>query len=362
MDKDYRVTKSNKLICANYDLSVQEQKIILTLASMVQPEDTEFKEYEFKIKEFMELLGISTKTKYKEIPKITKDLMKKVFEVKEGKDILQLSWLSSVRYKTGQGTVILKFDSNLKPYMLDLKELYTSYKLDNILSLKSKYSLRLYELLKSSSFKKNVIINLEELKNIVGANANYLKVYADFKNKVIHQAQKELSEKTDISFEFEEIKTGRKVTSLKFYINTNKIKNKVLDEVCVTLEDKYANEEETHFIELINEVKSIFKENISGLEAKFILNTAKGDINIVKEKYEIISHMKRIDSVVPTMIAAIKNDYQAPKGKEKCGSFNDYEQRKYDFNELERQLLGWDKKEKVKETGEEFQQLAMKYK
>jgi len=27
------------------------------------------------------------------------------------------------------------------------------------------------------------------------------------------------------------------------------------------------------------------------------------------------------------MIDAIRNDYQAPKGKEKGGSFNDYEQR-----------------------------------
>ncbi|MCB2362164.1 replication initiation protein [Clostridium estertheticum] len=48
MDKNYIVTKSNSLINCNYDLSVQEQKIILTLASMVQPQDTEFKEYDFE--------------------------------------------------------------------------------------------------------------------------------------------------------------------------------------------------------------------------------------------------------------------------------------------------------------------------
>ena len=70
--------------------------------------------------------------------------------------------------------------------------------------------------------------------------------------------------------------------------------------------------------------------------------------------------MKKVDSVVGTMIDAIRKDYQAPKGKEKGGSFNDYEQRDYDFNELERQLLGWDKEETVKETGEEFQELSMK--
>lgn len=362
MDKEYRVTKSNKLICANYDLSVQEQKIILTLASMVQPEDTEFKEYAFKIKEFIKLLGISTKTKYKEIPKITKDLMKKVFEVKEGKDILQLSWLSSVRYKTGEGTVILKFDSNLKPYMLDLKELYTSYKLDNILSLKSKYSLRLYELLKSNSFKKKVMIKLEELKDMVGANANYLKVYADFKNKVIFQAQKELAEKTDISFEFEEVKTGRKVTGIKFYIiaNNAKISNEppmlttAEKEVSATLTEPKEENQIKKIIDIMNDSK------ITAFEAKKLNDTAKGDINKIKEKYVLARNANKIDSVVGWMLKAIKEDYRVLKSKNKTGTFSDYEQRNYDFDELEKKLLGWDNNETIESTGEEYQQLSMK--
>ena len=97
VDKDYIVTKSNKLIACNYDLSLQEQKIILTLASMVQPQDTDFKPYIFKINEFMELLNVKDKSKYVEIPKITKVLMQKVFELKHGNKTLQLAWLSSAR-------------------------------------------------------------------------------------------------------------------------------------------------------------------------------------------------------------------------------------------------------------------------
>ena len=345
MERDYIVTKSNYFIMnTSYDLSLEEQKIILTLASIVQPNDEEFKPYIFKISEFMELLGVDTKTKYTEIPKITKELMKKVFEIHEENKLIQTAWISGAIYEKGSGRVILKFNPDLKPYMLQLKEQFTQYQLANILTMKSKYSPRIYEILKCNEFRKQgyIEIELEELKKLLRTEGMY-RQYQDFKRKVIMQAQKEIKKLTDISFDFEEIKTGRKVTSLKFYINTNKTTNKVLDEVCATEEGKYTIEEEKCHTEHISKVKSIFKENITDLEAKFILNTAKDDINIIKEKYDIVSQMKKVGSVVGTLIDAIRKDYQAPKGKEKGGSFNDYEQRDYDFNDLERKLLGWDK-------------------
>ena len=53
MNENYLVTKANTLITSNYDLSLEEQRIILTLASTVQPEDEDFKPYKFKISDFM---------------------------------------------------------------------------------------------------------------------------------------------------------------------------------------------------------------------------------------------------------------------------------------------------------------------
>ena len=137
MNKDYLVTKSNFFIMnSSYDLSLQEQKIILTLASMVQPLDEEFKPYKFKINDFMKLLDVDTKTKYTEVPKITKNLMKKVFEIRQGKKILQVAWLSSAEYEEGSGYVELEFSPKLKPFMLKLNSMFTQYKLENILSMK----------------------------------------------------------------------------------------------------------------------------------------------------------------------------------------------------------------------------------
>ena len=93
--------------------------------------------------------------------------------------------------------VTLKFAPDLKPYLLKLKELYTSCRLTNVLNLKSRYSIRLYEILKcrkKRSRKKIVIeeIELEELKKMLGASSKYFSVYADFKRRALLVAQKEL--------------------------------------------------------------------------------------------------------------------------------------------------------------------------
>jgi plasmid replication initiation protein len=344
MDKNYIVKKSNFFIMnSSYDLSLEEQKLILTLASMVQPEDEEFKPYKFRIADFIKLLGVENQSKYTETPKITKELMKKVFEIEEDDTLIQTAWLSSATYKKGSGIVELEFSPRLKPYMIKLSSMFTQYKLVNILSMKSKYSPRIYEILKCNELKKQgyIEIEVEELRRLMKCDRIY-PLYADFKRRVIGQAQKELNKLSDINFDFEEIKTGRTITSLKFYINSNKLINKAQEEACTTIEDKSTNDEEKYLTELINTVKIIFKEDITEKEAKFILNTAKDDVNIIKEKYALSQNVSKIGNIVGWMIKAIKEDYTIPKDKVKVGSFNDYEQRDYDFDALEKKLLGWD--------------------
>jgi len=337
MNDNYLVTKSNTLITSNYDLSLEEQRIILTLASTVQPDDEDFKPYNFKISDFIKLLGIEDKSKYSVIPKVTKELMKKVFEIENGKKITQIAWLSSAEYEKGSGMVELEFSPKLKPFMLGLKEFYTSYRLKNILELKGKYSIRMYEIIKSNEFKKIAEITVDELRKILKADKGSYLVYQNFKNRIIIQAQNELRKKTDINFDFEEIKTGRKVTSLKFYIHSNKAKpidnTMMIEEVCATVSED----------ENINKVIYIMKaEDIKELDAIKIYNAANGDIEKIQEKYNLSKSMTGIKNIVGWMIKAIQEDYHASKGKGKIDNFNNFDQRTYDFKDLENKLLGWD--------------------
>lgn len=347
MNGNYLVTKANTLITSNYDLSLEEQRIILTLASTVQPDDEDFKPYIFKISDFMELLGIEDKSKYSIIPKVTKELMKKVFEIENGNKITQIAWLSSAEYEKGSGIVELEFSPKLKPFMLGLKEFYTSYKLKNILELKGKYSIRMYEIIKSNEFKKVAEITVDELRKILKADKGSYLIYQNFKNRIIIQAQKELKEKTDISFNFEEIKTGRKVTALKFYIYQNKEKiineSTAIDEVSATVsEDKkqYSNSLSDGIETIIHMMK---EHSIEHSEAMAIYKSAEGDLPHIEKVYNHFKNRKVKDGFIGLMISMVKPGvFIEPKKSFKKTSFNNFTPRDYDYDDLERKLLGWD--------------------
>ncbi|WP_338473408.1 replication initiation protein (plasmid) [Niallia sp. XMNu-256] len=213
------VTKSNRLIEANYKLGAIEQKIILCLASNIQPTDSDFKTYTLPIKEFTSLLGVKGQHKYSDLKRITKELMQKVFEVRIDKKVIQVAWLSYVAYNESEGTIDIRFDPFLRPYLLELKREFTSYKLENVVQLKSTYAIRIYELLKQYEKIQERTFSLSELRRLLGAEDIY-PAYGNFKQRVLMPAQKELENKTDISFDLEEIKKGRKVTKVKFIIHS----------------------------------------------------------------------------------------------------------------------------------------------
>jgi len=327
MDKNYIVTKSNALIQANYDLSAHEQKLILTLASLVQPDDTDFKEYVFKVKDFMDLLGVSHKGHYREASKTTKRLMKKVIEIHEGNIIKQFAWLCSATYMFGEGMVTLKFAPELKDHLLFLKSFYTTYKLENILGLKSKYAIRLYEILKCNSYKKIFEFDIDKLKKTLGANASYFKVYADFKKTVLLNPQKEINDKTDIDFEFLEIREWRKIKGIQFTVKpklNHEFKNQInVDNIiCHDLDDT---------LNLIDRIKET-------INADFHINALKRlirDRGIEKIEY-YLENWSKFDCIHKKNIAgffykAVMREYSPPQqSNAKPIQTTNYEQRTYD--------------------------------
>ena len=84
---------------------------------------------------------------------------------------------------------------------------------------KSKYSIRLYELvLKWVVTGKTEKYEIEEFRNKIGVTPEEYSHLGDFKKRVIEVAIKEINSKTDIKVELEQFKTGRSVTHFQFKI------------------------------------------------------------------------------------------------------------------------------------------------
>lgn len=281
--KHQMVRKANSLIEATYKLSTVEQKIILFLASTLRPEDEDFKPYLFKIATFQEFMG-KVDANYAWLEQTLLSLKEKnlriVYENEDRKKvILNVNWLSSSKYVEGSGCVELRFDPNMKPFLLQLKNRFTNYRLSNVVQLKSQFSIRLYELLKQYEKIGKRAFGIYDLRSILGVDEDQYQQYTDFRKRVILTAQSELEEKTDICFTFKETRVSRKVDIITFFIKTNALKPQLaLDEAEVITPESDIESELHSLLDLLpaayknrKSVKKILEEYLIKHDFEFVM-------------------------------------------------------------------------------------------
>ena len=326
------VYQSNKLIESSYSLTMLEQKLIRVLASMVKKEDSDFKEYEFRASELMQIFNTKSRNFHKELDKVTDSIMKRLIKVKNIKtnEFEKYHFVDVAKYT--DGVLKLKIHPELKPFYLNL-EWYTKYQLDNILQFKSTYSFRIFELLKQYELIKERTIDIEDLRFKLDIQKNQYPKYSNLKQKVINVAVEEINSKTDIHVGFEEIKTSRKVTSIKFVIKSS--------DATATTE---LNQTEVNTLENLDDIDDILaimdKHNISKADARKIHKAASGDIKKIMKCYKY-TLTQNVDNVVAYMISLCKEFSEPITNKSNAGSkpknkFMNFEQTPYDFEKIEK--------------------------
>jgi len=250
--RSQKVVKSNAIIQqSRFILSVQEQKIVLFLISKIKPNDEEFREYVFDVADFCKVCGIDYDSggNYENIKTSIKTLADKSawVAIDEKREIL-FRWINEAVIDKGSGKIRIRLNEKLKPYLLQLKKHFTQYELYNVLAMKSQYSIRLYELLRSYEHEnKPISLDIEQLKKNLFAE-NY-KRFPDFKRYVLDIAIREINALSDIKVSFVIEKEGRRFTTLVFtveikkdlqerlntFVNIGRIldSNKLPDQLCI---------------------------------------------------------------------------------------------------------------------------------
>lgn len=230
-DRNFYVVKSNDLIRnARYDLTARKQKIILFLISKIKPNDPITTQYTFTIKDLCHACGLSIDDGgiyYKLIRDDLMDLTQRgCLEFPDG-EAISISWIGDIRWHKKSGTVDIFFNQNMEPYLFDLQEKYTQYKLINALAFKSGHTIRLYEILRSYITARQiektlreyyVEIELPKLREMLGVDDAY-SLWTDFNRYVLKKSVDEINKYADdIHVEYEAKKDGRSVRAVEFVI------------------------------------------------------------------------------------------------------------------------------------------------
>lgn len=235
--REYLVVKGNELIQQNrFELSLPEQKTVAFICSMIKPIDVKDKangvpfqlEYDFNIRDYCKVCGIDYNAgkNYADVKATLKKLSDRsmwvTFPENLDEEVL-CRWLSKVRTNKKSGLAHVELDRDMIPYLFDLGQKFTQYQLYNILAMKSAFSVRIYELMKSYAFLKSKTFEVDELKRLLMVeDVKSYKDFSLFRAKVLEKAQEEINELTDLNIYFEPITKGRKVVKVKFRIEQKK--------------------------------------------------------------------------------------------------------------------------------------------
>lgn len=209
------VVKSNALARAAWAVhSVYEPRLVALVASQVRADDVDFCDYVISVPELT--CGATDGRTRQLVSDVVDGIMSRVITLPRENGWMKCSIFSYCEYDGKKGTIKASFDPRLKPHYLQLKEKFTKYNLMEFLLLPSTYSQRLFEVLKSWDGMQDVTIPIDELHTMLGVADSLKRNFKDFRRRVLEKAHKDITEKTRLSFEWEPIKNGRAVESVRF--------------------------------------------------------------------------------------------------------------------------------------------------
>lgn len=223
------VTMTNALTRAGHGLTLAEKRLVMCavakLDSRYKPQFGEAPTTRITASEYAKTFNVDLDTAYNQLQAAATQLYNRSITFyqaaeKRGKKALEptrvtMRWVGQVHYQKKEGWVELYWWYKLIPHLFGLKKQFTTYQLQQASALRSVYSWRLLELL--TRFKSGrAEYTIEDFCASMDATEKQRSDFAKVRTKIIEPAIKELTEKDGWLIQWEPIKAGRKVKSLRF--------------------------------------------------------------------------------------------------------------------------------------------------
>ena len=220
-----QIVKDNALINASYNLELVEQRIVLQAIVKARETETGFDTatpLSIHASEYEKQFGVTKDAAYKALKDAVLSLFERQFTFTELQDeklkVVKSRWVSQIAYVDKSAEVQIIFSPAVASMCSRLERHFTSYDLEQVAPLTSKYAVRLYELVMSwKAVGKTPIFKLQDFREKIGLlDENEYKDMCTFKKYVLELAVKQINEHTDIKLDYEQHKAGRKIDGFSF--------------------------------------------------------------------------------------------------------------------------------------------------
>ena len=205
-------------------------------------------------------------SRFKEaVEKMQKTAYFQIKEVKEkGYEMTSIVPIPTVKWNSYNDEVLIRFNQDIMPYLIDLKNNFTQHALSDMAELNSKYSIILYRWLSMNynqyehySVKggrradqvesyRNPSITVKELR-LMTDTVNEYKIMNDFTRWILEKPLEEINVHTSFNVTYEKVKKGRSIDSIVFHITKKPVARndfyKLEEQDPIYLQDK-ANKEQ----------------------------------------------------------------------------------------------------------------------
>lgn len=233
------VVKDNALIEASHKLGEVEQRLILLAILKARKNCDSVQELKGKqliihADDYIQTFNVNKSTAYRVLKKAVLGLFDEKWGYKfiNEKGLVQVAYrrfIQSADYIDDGATVLFKFADDTVPMLVELERRFTSYEIEQVSNLSSRYAMRLYEFLIQRLDKKTgkgwLAISLDDLRFRFGLLPAEYKTMSNFKKFVLDLAVNQINKYTDITTNYTQKKRGRVIVGFHFEFEYKTPKN-----------------------------------------------------------------------------------------------------------------------------------------
>ena len=229
--KDYSIEKTEIIqsyivTTARYEFNVYEKRALTRIVEMIQfllqgkklnqryrIDKTLYDLYDVEMP-IAALLSGEHDENYMRVKDALLRMSRKIFQYEDEEVWKAIPLILLPKIEKYNSVIKFRLHEDIYDALLNFSKGYKKYELQTLFQFESIYAMRFYELFYNQ--RTPLTYSIDNLKLMFGVEKKYSRD-RDFIKRAVDAAKKELDEKSPYSFEYTPLKSGRKITSIKFY-------------------------------------------------------------------------------------------------------------------------------------------------